>query len=150
MLDRRQFSLLAASTGLSLLTTGPINAQGHRTIRMANAAGVVDPQLMFATVGQNKRLNYYEQEGVALEVINMSGSAQTLQAIASSNSETANISPTFFLPLVAKDPNIDIINVYAWLRVPSQGVVVKPDSPVKAPFSSNTGRPVDNTPCFTL
>jgi NitT/TauT family transport system substrate-binding protein len=131
MLNRRQFSLLAASTGVALVSPGPLNAQGHRTMRMANAAGVVDPQLMFATVGQNKRLGYYEKEGVALEVVNMSGSAQTLQAIASGNSETANISPIFFLPLVAKDPSIDIINVYAWLRVPSQGVVVKPDSPIK-------------------
>ncbi|HET9902114.1 MAG TPA: ABC transporter substrate-binding protein [Xanthobacteraceae bacterium] len=131
MLNRRQFNLLAASTGLTLLTVGETDAQGVRQIRMANAAGVVDPQLMFATVGQNKRLNYYAQEGVSLEVVNMSGSAQTLQAIASGNSETANISPIFFLPLLAKDPDIDIINVYAWLRVPSQGIAVKPDSPVK-------------------
>jgi NitT/TauT family transport system substrate-binding protein len=131
MLDRRQFNLLAASAGVTMLSSGLLNAQGHRMMRMANAAGVVDAQLMFATVGQNKRLNYYAQEGVELEVINMSGSAQTLQAIASGNSETANISPIFFLPLILKDPNIDIINVYAWLRVPSQGVVVKPDSPVK-------------------
>jgi NitT/TauT family transport system substrate-binding protein len=128
---RREFNLLAASAGLTLLSTGSVNAQGQRTIRMANAAGVVDPQLMFATVGQNKRLNYYEQEGVALEVINMSGGAQTLQAIVSGNSETANITPIFFLGLLAKEPNIDIIMPYAWLRVPSWGIAVKPDSPVK-------------------
>jgi NitT/TauT family transport system substrate-binding protein len=132
MLDRRRFNLLAASAGITLLTPGPLNAQGLRQIRMANAAGVVDPQLMFATVGQNKRLNYYAQDGIALEVVNMSGAAQTLQAIASGNSETANITPMFFLPLVARDANVDIINVYAWMRVPSQGICVKPDSPVKA------------------
>ncbi|MCC7348778.1 MAG: ABC transporter substrate-binding protein [Variibacter sp.] len=131
MVSRREFTLLAASAGITLLSTGPLNAQGRPTIRMANAAGVVDPQLMFATVGQSNRLKYYEQEGVELEVVNMSGSAQTLQAIASGNSETANIAPLFFLPLFAKDPSIDIITVYAWLRIPSQGIVVKPDSPVK-------------------
>jgi NitT/TauT family transport system substrate-binding protein len=131
MITRRAFNALASSFGVTMLSSGPMTAQGHRMMRMANAAGVVDPQLMFATVGQNKRLNYYEQEGVALEVVNMSGSAQTLQAIASGNSETANITPIFFLSLLAKDPGIDIIMPYAWLRVPSQGVVVKPDSPVK-------------------
>jgi len=62
----------------------------------------------------------------------MSGSAQTLQAIASGNSETANITPLFFLPLVVKEPNIDIQVVYAWARQPTQGIVVKPDSPVKS------------------
>jgi NitT/TauT family transport system substrate-binding protein len=132
MLTRREFHALAAAAGTYLVSTGPTNAQGARTIRMANAAGVVDPQLMFATVGQNKRLNYYAQEGVELEVVNMSGSAQTLQAIASGNSETANITPLFFLPLLAKDPNVDIIMPYAWLRVPSWAVAVKPDSPVKS------------------
>ena len=131
MLTRREFGELAAAAGVVLVSAGPLNAQGQRTIRMANAAGVVDPQLMFATVGQHKRLNYYTQEGVALDVVNMSGSAQTLQAIVSGNSETANISPIFYLPLVSKDPSLDIINVYAWLRIPSQGIVVKPDSPVK-------------------
>jgi NitT/TauT family transport system substrate-binding protein len=130
MITRREFGLLSAA-GITLMASGPANAQGMPTLRMANAAGVVDPQLMFATVGQNPRLKYYEQEGVALEVVNMSGSGQTLQAIAGGNSETANISPLFFLPLLIKDPGIDIINVYAWLRVPSQAIVVKPDSPVK-------------------
>jgi NitT/TauT family transport system substrate-binding protein len=132
MINRRDFNLLAAAAGITLITPGPANAQGQRTMRMANAAGVVDPQLMFATVGQNKRLNFYAQENVDLEVVNMSGSAQTLQAIASGNSETANISPIFFLPLVAKEPNIDIISVYAWCRLPTQGITVKPDSPVKS------------------
>ena len=131
MVTRREFNLLAASAGISLLSVGPLNAQGQRTMRMANAAGVVDPQLMFATVGQNKRLNYYAQENVALEVVNMSGSAQTLQAIVSGNSETANISPIFYLPLVVKEPNLDIMVVYAWCRLPTQGITVKPDSPVK-------------------
>jgi NitT/TauT family transport system substrate-binding protein len=67
-----------------------------------------------------------------LDIINMSGSGQTLQTIATANVETSAISPTVFLPVYVKNLDIDIIFPYIWLRQPHWSVAVNPDSSIKS------------------
>lgn len=131
MISRRDFGLMSAGAGLSLLTVGETNAQGITTMRLANASGVIDSQVIFMTVGMNPKVGYYAAEKVAMEVTNMSGAAQTMQAVATGNVEISPIGPPLFLNAYMKAPNIDVVFVYNWLRQCHWGIGVKPDSPIK-------------------
>ena len=133
MINRRQFNTLVGSAAVGLVAAPHVaRSQSMPIIRLGNAAGIIDPQLAFLTMGQHPSLKYYEEEGCKMEIINMSGSGQTLQMIATANVETSAISPTVFLPVYVKNPDIDVIFPYIWLRQPHWSVAVKPDSPVKS------------------
>ncbi len=132
MLSRRHFNTLLGSVGITMLSVHQGRGQSTPVVRMGNAAGIIDPQITFLTVGQNKRTPFFEQEGVKLDIINMSGVGQTMQSLAAGNCETSAISPVPFLNVYAKNPAIDIIFPYCWLRQPHWSVAVKPDSPVKS------------------
>lgn len=132
MLTRRHFNVLAGSAAVTLLSVHQGRGQSLPVVRLGNASGLVDPQVTFLTVGENKRTPFYEQEGVRMEIINMSGVGQTMQALAAGNCDTSAISPVPFLNVYAKNPNIDIIFPYCWLRQPHWSVAVKPDSPIKS------------------
>jgi NitT/TauT family transport system substrate-binding protein len=129
MLTRRQFGAAMASAGM--LSTAPAGSDGLPVIRLGNAAGIIDPQLIYMTMGQHPRLNFYKDEGVVLDIVNMSGSGQTLQAIASHSSETSSLAPIVFFGVYAKTPSIDIVYPYVWLRQVHWAVGVKPDSPIR-------------------
>ena len=132
MLNRREFSGAAlAAAGVSLLTASGTNAQGLPVVRLANASGIIDSQLIFLTMGQHPKLKYFEQEGCVLDILNMSSVSQAVQSVTSNNCESAPCSAVVFLSLLAKNPNIDIIFPYIWLRQPYWSVAVKPDSPIK-------------------
>jgi len=130
MITRRRFTALAGSA----LVAAPhvARAQSLPLVRLGNAAGLIDPQVTFLTMGQHPRLKYYEQEGCRMEIVNLSGVGQSIQAIAGGNCETSAVSPTAFLSVYAKNPTIDVVFPYCWLRQPHWSVAVKPDSPVKA------------------
>lgn len=131
MINRRQFNTLVGSATIGLVAAPHVaRSQSMQIVRLGNAAGIIDPQLAFLTMGQHPKLKYYEEEGCKMEIINMSGSGQTLQMIATANVETSAISPTVFLPVYAKNPDIDVIFPYIWLRQPHWSVAVKPDSPI--------------------
>lgn len=133
MIDRRHFNILVGSAAIGLVVAPHVaRSQSLPVVRLGNAAGIIDPQLIFLTMGQHPRLKYYEEEGCKLDIINMSGSGQTLQTIATANVETSAISPTVFLPVYVKNPDIDIIFPYIWLRQPHWSVAVKPDSSIKS------------------
>jgi len=133
MITRREFNAGLGAGGLMLLTV-PELARGADlpTVRLGNAAGLIDPQVSFLTMGQHPKLKYYEREGCKLEIVNMSGAGQTLQAIATGNVETSAVSPVAFLNVYAKNPTLDVIFPYCWLRQPHWSVAVKPDSPIKS------------------
>ena len=78
-------------------------------------AGIIDPQLTFLTVGQHPRVSFYAEEKCALEILNMSGVGQTLQAIATGAVETSAVAPVAFLNVYVKNPDIDV--VYVVLRI---------------------------------
>ena len=133
MINRRHFNTLVGSAAIGLVAAPHVaHSQSLPVVRLGNAAGIIDPQLIFLTVGQHPRLKYYEEEGCKLDIINMSGSGQTLQTIATANVETSAISPTVFLPVYVKNPDIDIIFPYIWLRQPHWSVAVKPNSSIKS------------------
>src|SRR5690242_16701844 len=137
MITRRRFNALTAA-GAATATAGALaaphtaRAQSLPVVRLGNAAGIIDTQVIFLTMGQHPRLKFYEEEGCRMEILNLSGVGQSIQAIASNNCDTSAVSPIAFLGVYAKNPNLDITFPYCWLRQPHWSVAVKPDSPVKS------------------
>jgi NitT/TauT family transport system substrate-binding protein len=133
MISRRQFTWLMGSAA-GALVAAPYAARGQSlpTVRLGNAAGLIDPQLIFLTMGQHPRLKFYEEEGCRMEILNLSGVSQSIQAIVGGNCETSAVSPVAFLNVYAKTPNIDVIFPYCWLRQAHWSIAVKPDSPAKS------------------
>src|SRR5215471_13260503 len=131
MISRRRLVGLMHSTAAALVCA-PYIARGQSlpVVRLGNAAGLIDPQVTFLTMGQHPRLKFYEEEGCRMEILNLSGVGQSIQAIVSNNCDTSAVSPIAFLNVYAKTPSIDMIFPYCWLRQPHWSVAVKPDSPV--------------------
>src|SRR3977135_259733 len=119
--------------GGSHFAPAPRGARRHSRplVRLGNAAGLIDPQVTFLTMGQHPRLKYYEQEGCRMEIVNLSGVGQSIQAIAGGNCETSAVSPPAFLSFFPKNPPIDLVFPYCWLPQPHWAAAVKPDSAVK-------------------
>ena len=132
MTTRRVFNSGLAAAGLTMLSVSRVKGQDLPVIRLGNAAGIIDPQLIFMTVGQHPKVDYYRAEGCSLDIINMSGSGQTMQAIIAGHVETSALAPIAYLPVFANNPGIDVIYPYCWLRQPHWSVAVKPDSPVRS------------------
>ena len=132
MLTRRHFNALAGAAGVTLLSTHRAPGQSVPVVRLGNASGVIDAQITFLTIGQHKRTPFYADEGCALEILNMSGVGQTMQSLAAGNCDTSAVSPVPFLNVYAKNPNIDLIFPYCWLRQPHWSVAVKPDSKIQS------------------
>ncbi len=132
MITRRNLGgIAAAAAASSLVLPKPARAETI-AMRMGNAAGIVDPQLAFATVGMHPKLGYYAAEGLSLDVLNMSSSSQSMQALATGAVEFATINPLTFLPVFAKNPSLDVVCAYEWCPQAYWEVTVKPDSPVQA------------------
>jgi NitT/TauT family transport system substrate-binding protein len=130
MINRRDFSLAAASLGLvSMSSYG--NAQGKRVFRAANPNAVLDAQQAFATCGRHPRLGYFAAEGVDLEYVNMSSIVQAMMSIATNQADTGSLAPALFLPAVAKEPGLGLVAAYKWLPRNANVVVVNADSPIK-------------------
>jgi NitT/TauT family transport system substrate-binding protein len=97
-------------------------------MRFGNGASVIDAQQCFITVGRHSKLNFYREEGLDTDIINVSSSAQSLQALATGSIEYAVLSTMSYLPVRAKNPALDIVSVYAWMPQNHIAVAVKPDS----------------------
>lgn len=132
MLTRRHFNRLTAATGVGLMAAPYVaRGQGVETVKLGNAAGLIDAQITFMTVGQNPKTPFYKDEGTALEIINLGGAAQTIQALLAGHVDVSAVSAPAFLNLAVKNPNIDLVFPYIWLRQVHWSVIVKPDSPIK-------------------
>eukprot|EP00456_Euglypha_rotunda_P034549 TRINITY_DN26646_c0_g1_i1.p2 TRINITY_DN26646_c0_g1~~TRINITY_DN26646_c0_g1_i1.p2 ORF type:complete len:102 (+),score=28.77 TRINITY_DN26646_c0_g1_i1:178-483(+) len=79
MWTRRDFGLGLGALGM--MGSLPALAQKLRVMKVANTAGVNDPQQCFVTSGQHPRLNFYKPEGVDVEYVNMSSMTQALQSL---------------------------------------------------------------------
>jgi NitT/TauT family transport system substrate-binding protein len=132
MLTRRRFGQSLGAAAIGLAAAPSIVRAELPLMRCGNAAGVNDAQLSFMTIGRHPKLNYYKEEGIDVDVVNMSSSSQTLQALATGAVEFATTSPPTFLPVLAKNPGLNIISTYIWLRQIHYQVAVKPDSPIKS------------------
>ena len=131
MFTRRRFLQTAGAAGGMLVLRNRFADAQMPKLRMGNAAGIADAQLTFATVGQHPKLNYYKEEGIEMEVLNMGSSSQTLQILATGNVEFTNLSPAIYAQAYAKNPDLNIISAYVWMRKAHWSVTVKPESPVK-------------------
>jgi NitT/TauT family transport system substrate-binding protein len=131
VITRRDFGKGATAMTLTL-AAGPVAAQTSIPLmRFGNAAGVTDAQLSFITVGRHPKLGFYKVEGIDTDTINMSSTSQTLGAIAQGQVEYASLAVGSYLPLIAKNPTLDVISAYVFLPQNHLLVGVKPDSPVK-------------------
>ena len=133
MLTRRDFTTLAGSAAVfAVAAPHVLRADTPQAVRLGNASGLIDAQLIFQTVGENKRLDYYHKDNCEIEIVNMSSAGQTLQAVASGSADVSAVSPVAFLNVYAKNPGLDVIFPYCWLRQAHWSVAVKPDSPIKS------------------
>ena len=132
MIDRRKFTgLLTAGAGLVAMPAY-LKGAGRDVVRLGNGAGVIDANLIFYIAGQNKRLRYFEEENVDLEITTLSGNAENIRMVAAGHVDTASFTPLSFIQLSAKTPNLDLICAYCWARSPYWMISVKPDSPYKS------------------
>ncbi len=131
MITRRKFLHLTGATGATVALQNRFTEAQTPRLRHGNAAGITDAQLTFVTVGQHPKLNYYKEENVEVEVLNMAGSGQTLQALAAGNVEFTNLSPPIYVQGHARNPDLNIISAYVWMRRVHWSVTVKPDNAVK-------------------
>ena len=132
MLNRRDFGRGLGALGLTgTLGSGSAFAQTIRVLKVANTAGVNDPQQCFITAGQHPRLNFYRSEGVDVEYVNMSNMTQALQSLRGGQVDFGPAVPGLLLPAMARDPGLDLVSVYKWLPRNANVIVVKPASPIK-------------------
>jgi NitT/TauT family transport system substrate-binding protein len=76
MITRRRF---AALTGSALVAAPHIaRAQSLPVVRLGNAAGLIDTQVIFLTMGEHPRLKYYEEEGCKMDISNVAGVGHTI------------------------------------------------------------------------
>ncbi|MCC7346685.1 MAG: ABC transporter substrate-binding protein [Variibacter sp.] len=131
MITRRGFNA-GLVAGAAALNVGAARAAEVKTIRLGNASGVIDVQAMFMTIGKHKALGYFAEEGVDLEMINMTAAGQITQSLMTNQLETSAVNPLIYLNLLAKDPKLDMTYPYCFIRQPHWYVGVKPDSPIKS------------------
>ncbi len=128
MMTRRRFLSAVGGTAATALVAPRIVRAQLPKVRLGNAAGITDAQLAFITVGQHPRIGYFKQEGVEVEILNMSSSGQTLQALATGNVEVTNLGPPVYVQGFAKSPDLNVISAYIWMHQVHWSVAVKPES----------------------
>ena len=131
MLTRRDFGL-GLGLGLGAWVAVPAFAQGVKVLKVANTAGVMDAQQCFITCGQHPKLNFYKQEGVDVEYVNMTSIVQALQSLMTNQVHFGPMAPGILLPALAKEPTLDLVAVYEWLPRNANVICVKPGSPIKS------------------
>ncbi len=129
MLTRRDFGLGLGT--LATLGALPAFAQGVKVLKVGNTAGVMDAQQCFITCGQHPKLNFYKQEGVDVEYVNMASITQALQSLMTNQVHFGPVAPGILLPALAKEPSLDLVAVYEWLPRNANVICVKPGSPIK-------------------
>ncbi len=132
MIDRRQLGLSAAGLVLAAaLPARKARAELPMLLRIANAAGINDPQQIFCTAGRHPRLGFYQAEGVDFELVNVANPSQGMQSVATGETTLASLSPGIFLPVVARDPSFPVIAAYCWLPRNASTIAVRPESAIR-------------------
>ncbi|MGH8430936.1 MAG: ABC transporter substrate-binding protein, partial [Solimonas sp.] len=128
-MNRRAFAKAAGGLGFLIVIPSAGSAQPVRIMKIGNAAGFNDPQQAFITCGGHPRLGYYAAEGVEVEFVNMTNPSQTMQAIGTGQVTFGTVTPSLFLPVLAKNPSLDVVPAYKWLPRPAAAIIVRRDSP---------------------
>jgi NitT/TauT family transport system substrate-binding protein len=129
-LTRRCLVQTGIGAAVSVVAAPRVARASVRTVRFGNAAGLVDPLLVFMTVGQHPRLGYFAAEEVTVDYVNMAGSAQSLQAVGTGAVHFATVTPVSFMPVVAKNPRLQVVSCYSFLRQPQWLIAVDPSSSI--------------------
>ncbi|WP_158818656.1 ABC transporter substrate-binding protein [Methylocapsa sp. S129] len=132
MINRREFGLSALALTMSAAAPRRARADAPMMFRIGNAAGVNDPQQIFATAGRHPRLGYYQAEGVDIEFVGVANPSQGMQSVATGETTVATLASGIYLPVVAKDPSFPVISTYCWLPRNVAVVAVKPDAPYQS------------------
>jgi ABC-type nitrate/sulfonate/bicarbonate transport system substrate-binding protein len=93
MITRRQFNHLTAAAGLGLIAAPHVARAQNSVVRLGNASGLIDAQITFLTVGQNPKTPFYKDEGCAMDIVNLGGAAQSIQALVAGHVDTTAVSP---------------------------------------------------------
>jgi NitT/TauT family transport system substrate-binding protein len=129
---RREFNR-AVAAGAAAALFAPLAARAAPVkMRVALASGVTDAQVAFQSVGMHPALRYYQQEGIEVEIVNTGITAQPLQLLANGQVEFATIAPGTIIPAFADNPGLPVVCAYMWMPRVHNGVVVKPDSPIRS------------------
>lgn len=132
MLTRRSFAVAAGATAAAALyAPAVVRAQALFKMRVGLASGVNDAQVAFQSIGMHPKLKWYEQEGVALEIVNSGQTSTPLQLLSTGQIEFATIAPGTMLPPYADNPNLGVTCAYMWMPRIHNHVMVKPDSDIK-------------------
>lgn len=132
MFTRRQLTKgVGALAATTLFAPAILRAQTTK-MRVGLASGVNDAQVAYQSIGMHPRLRWYQQDGLELEIVNTGNTSQPLQLLSNGQVEFATIAPGTLIPPFAENPNLPVQCAYTWMPRIHNGVVVKPDSPIKS------------------
>jgi len=131
------FTRRHVTKGIGALAAAPLFAPAIARakpikMRVGLASGVNDAQVAFQSIGMHERLRWYQDEGIDLEIVNTGSTSQPLQLLSTGQVEFATIAPGTLIPPFAENPNLPVMCAYTWMPRIHNGVVVKPDSPIKS------------------
>ena len=132
MLTRRQFGRGASALAAATLFAPAVARAQTKLMRVALASGVTDAQVAFQSIGMHRTLNWYKDEGLELEIINSTSTAQPIQLLTNGQCEFATTAPGILFPLYADNPGLGLLAAYTWMPRVHNGVVVKPDSKIQS------------------
>lgn len=131
-MSRRQFGQTLGAACLSLgwpATRALAQAAPLEPFKFAIGSKTVSPILAAFTVPT--QLGYYAQEGLAVDIGVLGGNANTMLAAAQGRLDAFVGVPSFFLPSMATDKTVDIINYFEYAYPFKWAFAVKPGGPYK-------------------
>jgi NitT/TauT family transport system substrate-binding protein len=132
MLTRRQLGRGAAALAATAVFAPTVARAQTKKMRVALASGVTDAQVAFQSIGMHPKLGWYKEEGLELEIINSTSTAQPIQLLTNAQCEFATTAPGNLFPLHADNPGLGLLSTYTWMPRVHNGVVVKPDSKIQS------------------
>jgi NitT/TauT family transport system substrate-binding protein len=128
-ISRREFTLAlgAAALGSALPTA---RAADLEPFKFAIGSKTVTPILAAFTLPE--QLGYYAQEGLTVDVGVLGSNANTMLAAAQGRLDAFVGVPSFFLPAMASDKHVDIINYFEYAYPFKWAFAIKPEAPYKA------------------
>jgi NitT/TauT family transport system substrate-binding protein len=131
MINRRNVVLgIGAAGALTLGMPGDSMAQQIRKVRMAFGIKSVNPIIINILIGE--ALGYYKEEGLSFTPAALGTNSNAQIALDKNDTEFAVGTPSFQLPLYAKNQLPPIVNYYEYTYPYKWDVTVSPDSPIKS------------------
>ncbi|WP_210246289.1 ABC transporter substrate-binding protein [Aureimonas fodinaquatilis] len=127
MMNRRIFGLITACAVFAGYTTA--SAQDLKEIIIAAPAGAgVSYYPLFSAMGEG----YFADEGLAIRVEGVSGSAAVLQVLAAGQAQMGNAGPGAVL--AARENGVDALYLYNYFAKSQFSIMVKEDADVSVPL----------------